>query len=351
MAKELKILYVSWHSVLEAEELSLFAENGWYYLSLGSYYNPYEVQGTTMRPPPPKEFNLWDELKGDYSNRDCLTTEQISPFDIIIYMHEPNSEQPQIVKAWPNIKHKKIIYRSIGQSISLTEKSLAPLRKEGLLVVRYSPKEETIPNYCGSDALIRFYKDPEEFKDWNGNTKRVITVGQSMRDRRGPCNYDAFVKATDPFERRLYGPGNENTGLIGGLLSYEDLKKEYRDNRVFLFTSTQPACYTLSFIEAWISGIPIVALGPKFCNRDYPEQQTYEVHELITNGVDGFWSNEIGELQEYIRMLLENDDLARRVSEAGRKKAIEIFGKQLIKEQWRLFLESICLKEDTQEKL
>jgi len=345
VAKELKILYVSWHSVLEAEELSLFAENGWYYLSLGSYYNPYEVQGTTMRPPPPKEFNLWDELKGDYSNRDCLTTEQISPFDIIIYMHEPNSEQPQIVKAWPNIKHKKIIYRSIGQSISLTEKSLAPLRKEGLLVVRYSPKEETIPNYCGSDALIRFYKDPEEFKDWNGNTKRVITVGQSMRDRRGSCNYDAFVKATDPFERRLYGPGNENTGLIGRLLSYEDLKKEYRDNRVYFYTGTQPASYTLNFIEAMMTGVPIVALGPKHCNRDYPEQQTYEIPEIIKNFENGFWSDDISELQQYIKMLMEDDELAKRISENGRKTAIELFSKEKIKNDWKNFIEGLFKEE------
>jgi hypothetical protein len=81
------------------------------------------------------------------------------------------------------------------------EKSLKELREKGLLIVRYSPKEEKIPWYCGSDAMIRFYKDENEYAGWNGREAKVITVAQSMKDRESACNYKAFLEATEPFER------------------------------------------------------------------------------------------------------------------------------------------------------
>ncbi len=350
MARTLKSMYISWHSILEYDELKVFGELGHKYLSLGAYYNPYD---TSPRPRPqlPAEYSLYDELKGDYSQPLKLTKEQVDPFDIVIFMHEPAYSQPLIWNNWEAIKHKKVIYRSIGQSSRLVEKSLKEMKDKGLMIVRYSPKEEKIPWYCGSDALIRFYKDPDEFTGWNGREKRVVTVAQSMKNREGACNFKAFLAATEPFERRLYGMGNENSGLIGGVLDYESLKEVYRNNRVYFYSGTQPASYTLNFIEAMMTGIPIVALGPKHCNRDYPEQETYEVHEIIQDGVNGFWSDNIEELKARIQLLLDNEELARTIGQAGRETAIKLFGKQTIMEQWRLFLEKITEEPCGQETL
>lgn len=337
----MRILYLSSHSILEFQELKLLGELGHDYLSLGYFYDPYRVVEDPIRPSLPAECNLFDELKGDWRNEDSLTKEQLDHFDLIIYMHEPNPEQPRVTKNWEKLKGRNVIWRSIGQSSRLVEKALAPCKKEGLKIMRYSPKEDTIPWYCGTDAMIRFYNDPEEFKGWTGHKKNVISVAQNMKSRRSACNFDAFMQATEPFERRLFGRENESAGLIGGALSYEDLKKEYRENRVYFYTGTQPASYTLNFMEAFMTGIPVVALGPKFTNRDYPEQKTYEVHELIENGVTGFWSNDLKKLQEYIQMLLDDEALARKIGDAGRKKAIELFGVNTIRRQWSMFLDGI----------
>lgn len=342
----LKILYISWHSTLEYDELKLFDELGYKWLSLGAYYHYGDESTDDKRPALPTENSLYKQYKGDWTNRESLTKEKIEPFDVLIFMHNPVKEQPEITKNWQNLRHKKCIYRSIGQSSRLTEKALAPCKKDGLFIVRYSPKEKNIPSYCGEDTMIRFYKDPEEFKDWNGNVKRVISIGQNVKGRKSACNFDAFLKATEPFERRLYGPDNENTGLIGGKIDFELLKQELRDNRVYFYCGTQPASYTLGFIEALMTGIPVVALGPKFCNRDYPEQQTYEVHEIIKNGENGFWSDDIATLQKYIKQLLEDDALAKKISENGRKTAIEYFGKKKIKSEWKRFLEGLFKEEN-----
>jgi glycosyltransferase involved in cell wall biosynthesis len=54
----------------------------------------------------------------------------------------------------------------------------------------------------------------------------------------------------------------------------------------------------------------------------------YEVDKIIQNGVNGFVSDNIDELRGYVRMLLDKPLEAKRIGEAGRKTAIELFDKE-----------------------
>ena len=330
----MNILFLSAHSVLERDELELFSELKYHWLSLGAYYDP-NGPVDDRRPALSAEYNLFDKYKGDWKNRESLSSEQIKDFDIILVMHHPISTQPILTKNWDVLKHKICIYRSIGQSTKTTEEALSKCK--GLKIVRYSPKEKNIPGFAGEDAMIRFYKDPEEFKDWNGEKKRVITIGQNFMGRRNAMNFDAFRRATEPFDRRLFGPDNEGLGIPGGYLSFEQLKQELRDNRAFMFMGTQPASYTLSLIEAMMTGIPVVALGKGFMTQ-FPEQDTYEIPDIITNDINGYVGDSIEELRKYIQMLLDDYELAKRIGEAGRKTAIELFSKEKIKNEWKNYL-------------
>lgn len=212
---------------------------------------------------------------------------------------------------WELMKHKHVVWRSNGQSIESTERVLSKFRPEGLRIIRYSPFEPTIPGYVGADALIRFWKDENEYKDWNGETEQVITVAQSMKKRNQYLKYYDFVKATEGLPRKLYGKGNNDTGILwGGLLNYEQLKKVYRDNRVFFYTCTYPAQYTMGFIESWISGQPVVAIGSARAGYNI------EVPHLLENGVDGFTSDSIYELRGYVTKLMKDYDLAKSISAA-----------------------------------
>jgi glycosyltransferase involved in cell wall biosynthesis len=238
------------------------------------------------------------------------------------------------------MKHKKVIWRSIGQSSPNVESALFVPHSQGMKIVRYSPAEEGIRGYIGKDATIRFYKDPEEFKDYNGEIQRVVTMAQNMKTpRSASCNFNAFEASTAGMNRIIYGPGNEDTGMDGGRLSYDDLKKAYRDNRVYFYTGTYPASYTLNFIEAMMSGIPIVSIGKTLANIDpVAGIDTFEIDSIIQNGKNGFISNEIAELREYVSLLLNDHVLAKKIGEAGRQTAIELFGKETIKQQWEEFL-------------
>jgi len=286
---------------------------------------------------PPIDMNPKPDLVKLACPKDALTKELVDNFDIIYVMHIPD----WIEKNWSIIKDKIVIWRSIGQCIVNNENSLRPFR-QNIKVVRYSPLEKNIPGYVGEDATIRFHLNPEEFNNWNGTVNKIATIANSMKRRGMACSYTIFEVATRGLPRVLYGPGNEDAGdICGGLLSYSDLKKTFRDFRVYFYTGTHPASYTMNFMEALMTGTPVVAIGNKYGNGHYFNQNTYEVPDIIQNGINGFCSDDIDILYDYCAKLLKDEHLARQIGIEGRKTAMKYFGKDKIKRQWETFFKNI----------
>jgi len=332
----MNILYLSCHSILEYLETKLFTEMGHQVFSFGSYINSWHPHD-----------NKRPGYEGFYSHKlitlagkctqENLDQKLINWADVVIVMHKPE----WIINNWQKMKGKTVVWRTIGQSVPEIEGLLSLSRKEGLKIVRYSPRERAIPGFIGEDTLIRFYVDEEEFTGFTGENPVVITVVQSMKNRLNYCNWDVFEKVTSGFNRSVYGPGNENVAGNAGILSYEDLKKAYRTNRVFVYTGTYPASYTLGFIEAMMTGIPVVAIGERLADiRLYP-MQTYEVDKIIKHKENGICSENINELRDLISSLLTDINDAKRIGEAGRKTAIELFSKKVIKPQWEAFFKTL----------
>jgi glycosyltransferase involved in cell wall biosynthesis len=114
------------------------------------------------------------------------------------------------------------------------------------------------------------------------------------------------------------------------------MKERMKHCRVYVYGGTWPACYTLSLIEAMMTGIPVVAIGKGLAHSpQYEKFDFYEVDEIIQSGVNGFVGNSVSELRQHINSLLGDDDLAESISAKSRKTAIEYFGKQKIGEQWK----------------
>ncbi|MBU1110798.1 glycosyltransferase [Patescibacteria group bacterium] len=332
----MKLHYISCHSILEYDEVKLFTEMGIDVFSNGAYIDP---KGHITLPRPAIEGMVYHEDLAQIARstpRTELPPELIEPFDVIMIMHSPDV----LFQNWQRIKHKRVIFRSIGQSTGGLEKRLKPLIDEGLEVVRYSPMEKNLPNYAGETAMIRFYKDPDEFKDWNGDDPLVINFTQSLKGRRDFCHHDEIIKMMEGFNSKVYGNGNDDLGsLNGGELPYELMKGKMRDARAYAYGGTYPACYTLSFIEAMMTGIPILAIGKKTANIEKFEQlDFYEVDQIIEDGVNGFCSDEIDKLKDYISILLSNKDYAQKIGKKGRETAIKLFSKETIKNQWLKYL-------------
>lgn len=345
----MKILYLSCHEILHWDEVSLFTELGHDVFCPGAAVCD-DNRGDHGLRPALKKCKDYDDLmsewhtfgKAGFDNKERITSSFVKKFDVVIVMHIPK----WISVNWPVFKEagKPIVWRTIGQSVWNNELEIERFWDSGQLkIVRYSPKEKLIPNYKNKEsATIRFYKDPEEYSGWTGHKKEIITVAQSMAQRGLPCNYDWFKEVTAPFPRRLFGHGSESDSFGAGRVPYSELKQAYKDYRCYFYTGTYPASYTLNAIESLMS-LPVVAIGPEKGHPTawFPGHFLYEMHEIIENGVSGFWSDKKEELQSYIKELLENDALAAKIQEAGRKKAVEIFGKETIGKQWNEFLNNL----------
>lgn len=328
----MKLLYLSCHSILEYDELKLFEEMGIEFLSLGSYVDP-QHPTDAIRPALNQPRMDWEYRHAP--DKKAITKEYADHFDAIMIMHVPE----WIYTNWPNIKHKKVIWRTIGQSTPEHEQRLSLYRQEGLQVVRYSPREAKIINYIGGDAIIRFYKDEDQFKGWVGKDNEIITFAQDMKHRGEFCSYEPFLYVTKGFNAHIYGPNNSNSGeLNGGLLSYDEMRRKMQDARIYLYTGTQPASYTLAFIEALMTGIPVVALGPKYVNSMQIAGDTYEIPDIIKSGFNGYMCNDLDDARAKLDLLLSDFDLCKKIGEAGRKTAIELFGKENIIKLWKDFL-------------
>lgn len=328
----MKILYLSCHAVLEYDELRLFEALNLDYFSLGSYIDP-QNPVDPIRPALTRQVD--PEILRIAPMRESMPREFIDKFDVIVVMHIPD----WIEKNWENMKHKRVIWRTIGQSTAAIEIRMQKYVAEGLEIIRYSPLERNIDNFAGQSNVIRFYKDETEFGPYTGENQEVITFAQNMQQRGEFCRFDVFQRITTGLNAHVYGPKNENAGALnGGFLTYQQMMDKYRQSRVYFYTGTQPASYVLNFIESWITGIPVVAVGPALGNSLGIIKDSYEVPELINHGIDGFVSDDYAELRTTIEQLYNNPELAKNIGIAGRKRAIELFGMETIKNQWANYL-------------
>lgn len=344
----MKILYVSVHGVLEWQELQLFTDLGHECFSMGEYIRPDvrpEEEYLHKRPgvvgmqahPELEKF----AIENPSTN---IPQELIDWCDVVIVMHDPNV----IVMNWDKFKAsgKPVVWRSIGQSTLHVEDMVRRMRYDGMKIVRMSPLEQNIPGYIGADAMIRFYVDTDDLKDWNGNTKRVINFTQSLLGRRVFCHYDQLMQVMKDFPSLVYGSGNSDLGgLNGGELPYDLLKGALRDNRVFVYGGTFPSPYTLAVLDAFSTGIPVVAIGTRLAEdiQVAPEDKYhyYEMGDIIKNGENGFISDSFSELRDSVHQLLEDEKLAQRISNESRKVALRLFSKEKAKEEWESFLQTL----------
>ena len=338
----MNILYWSSHAILEFDEVKLLTEMGYNVISLGAYLH--NNKGTDMRGEIPNLYNN-EHLRSVaiQSGKYYVHQDLIDWMDVALFMHNAKTqpdqmEQPEIASNWKNIKYKRVIFRSIGQSVPAIENELKQYRSEGLQIVRYSPKERNIPGYAGEDAIIRFYKDPDEYTNWSGEDKIILNFSQSMKQRKDHCGYNIWEKTTNGYPRKVYGPGNEDLKTDwGGIAIPEEQKKLYKKSRCYFYYGTTPASYTLTTIEAIMTGIPMIVAG-KGLHPDLYKQDTYEMEDFIQNGQNGFISNDVGDLRRSIDVLMNDYEGAKKISENSRQTAIQLFGRDKIAQEWNSFL-------------
>jgi len=331
------------HSIEEHDQVKLLSSIGHDVFSIGGYINP-GAPHDDKRPalPDVKQFPLLQRAVDELGSSDNLGAAQsripdgiLDWADTIIYHHYLD----RLYGQWPRIRdwlrgdsNRRVIWRSVGQSVEGNERTAVPFRHEGLERVAYSPKEQNIPGYAGHDALIRFYADPEEWKGWTGTEPVVIQVTQHLRQRDPYTNWGFWEQATRGLNRMPLGPGSEVIGGPGSV-TYNTMRGCLQNARAYCYTGTQPASYTLGLLEALVTGIPVISIGPAHMNIFEYGPDLFEGHELASG-----WSDDPGKVQAVLRKLLNDPDEARMVSEHQRARAIAEFGIEKVRAEWAAYL-------------
>jgi glycosyltransferase involved in cell wall biosynthesis len=126
------------------------------------------------------------------------------------------------------------------------------------------------------------------------------------------------------------GPGSEVLRGGVGSLEYDAMRRYLRHTRAYLYTGTRPASYTLGLIEAAMTGVPVVVIGPG----------AFGCEGLLEPlGSDsGRRFDDPAEARRTLRNYLDNERDAQSASLFTRDLFIRTFGLQAVMAAWREFL-------------
>ncbi len=334
----MNILYYSTHGVLEFDEVSIFKSQGHNVCSLGTMQKG--VQFTSYRP----AITMNDIELGFYADYDRRGGQYTAPadsdhfipegfadqFDVVIVMHQFHIIQQN----WKKFAGRPVIWRTIGQDIENHERYLAYFRERGLKIARYSQAELRAANTIGCDRIIRFAKDPDFYAGWKGSEPRVLSFVNGLAHRY-PTEADDYRQISSAIPCMLGGSSNEAFSNWIGFKSFEEQAELYRTCGAYLYGFGFNIPYTLNFIEAWMTGAPMIIYAPT------DRLGYFEIDTLVEDGVTGRVCQTVEEVVDAARDILADRQVASALGEAGRAKAVELFASPSIAQQWANFLSEV----------
>ena len=336
----MRILYVSIHEILEYDEVRLLTALGHQVFPLG-YHHLRGAPIGGMRPLldlGPEHAELQDRFEAmgcrydvfDPLDGTVLTPEFVALFDLTIIMMNPYFAH----RFAPALSVRPVVLRTIGQGLDVWEGEYAALRQWGVRILRYAEVEALQPGYAGADGLIRFYKDPDDFPPWRGDTPSVLSFAANFAERY-PEQFALWSEATEGLPALLGGPGNPD-GM--GRVAPAEQAELLAGCRAYFYCSGLALPYTLNFIEAWMSGIPLVVMDEALLPRAH---RYSEIARLITPGQDALLARSPTEARIMLQGLIADPVAGARIGAAGRRAASMYFGRAAIAGQWRKLLGEI----------
>lgn len=190
-----------------------------------------------------------------------------------------------------------------------------------VFITEYSKKQ------WGIDGEVVYHSiDTKLFQpDYGAWRTGVLTVAHDFIKRDYALNYSGWERITKGLDRKVVG---ETEGLSQQSKSVEDLVKTYQNALVYINPSTLSPVPT-SMLEAMACGCALVTTA------------TCEIPNIIKHGVNGFMSNDEGELRGYVEKLLADPQLAAKMGDAARKTIEEKFSEQRFINQWNTLFDKV----------
>lgn len=154
--------------------------------------------------------------------------------------------------------------------------------------------------------------DVNQYGGYTGELKAVLRVGNRVMERDLMLGFRDQVELCSGLPTTLLGD-NPQLEESYPSKSWDDLKNHLRKCRVYLNTTKEPYedGYNLSMLEAMATGMPIVSLASP--------------SSPLTDGRDGFVSDDLALLRRSLERLLSDQLLAKTMGEAARRTVAEKF--------------------------
>lgn len=162
---------------------------------------------------------------------------------------------------------------------------------------------------------------PDEFYPWRGLEQGVITVVNHFIERDEVTGYSLWRILTKGLLAKVIGVGDPTLGKPAE--DFDDLRREYSVNRVYLNTTVAPG---MAMREALLTGMPVITRVESF---------------PLENEIEIFKSANLKKMRGYLELCLKDYDVASRVGASGRKKALELFNINLFVERWEQLLTDV----------
>ena len=147
------------------------------------------------------------------------------------------------------------------------------------------------------------------------------------------CHLDTFLKTKIDNKWYLGGSQNESFGVRAKEYSYNEYKQKMKNCRLFYNLGTAPVPYTLSPIEAAMTGMPV--LTDNYIHAPVNILPQYQVPELLGEGCL------VTDSQTKIKFLLKTRWGLKKMSGKARDNAIHHFGVENVSKKWSELIDNI----------
>lgn len=273
----------------------------------------------------------WDIDYGNIPNNYHIIEQVPSYLDIdIILAHTDNFP---LIDGVPIIRHNHVL-PDIRYDINFQKqqaKKISQYITVNSFISDFSRKQWGFNE--GNSTVIEHGIDTDFWTDDNlSRDNACLSVVNDWPNRDWCCGWNlwkdvvGFNNNNTEIPIRVYG---KSAGLSEPAKSLDHLKQIYNSSSVFLNTSLH-------------SPVPTVLLEAMSCGCAIVSTNNCMIPEIIKHKENGLISNDPHELRQYVQLLLDNKDLARKLGQNARKTIIEKFNLNSFINNWnQLFYSTI----------
>ncbi len=168
-----------------------------------------------------------------------------------------------------------------------------------------------------------------QYGGYTGEIKTVLRVGNRVMERDLMLGFREQVELCSGLPTTLLGD-NPQLEESRRSKSWDDLKNHLRKCRVYLNTTKEPHedGYNLSMLEAMAVGMPIVSLASP--------------SSPLTDGRDGFVSDDLTSLRRSLEILLNDQLLAKTMGDEARRTVSAKFPFATFASRWNSVISAAC---------